>query len=76
MTSGTVWPGLRVATFYELTDILATAPLYGLRSTLSSAIQSLRYQRLMASTCPRSSLPIPPLIHSVSVGIPSWTGRS
>ena len=22
MTSGTVWPGLRVATFYELTDIL------------------------------------------------------
>ena len=23
MTPGTVWPGLRVATFYELTDILA-----------------------------------------------------
>ena len=22
MTPGTVWPGLRVATFYELTDIL------------------------------------------------------
>ena len=27
MTPGTVWPGLRVATFYELTDILV--PLAG-----------------------------------------------
>ena len=59
-----------------LTVVATTAMLYWLRSLLASTIQSLRYQRLMASTCPRSSLPIPPLIHSVSVGIPSWTSRS
>ena len=59
-----------------LTVVAATAMLYGLRSLVASTIQSLRYQRLMASTCPRSLLPIPPLIHSVSVGIPSWTSRS
>ena len=59
-----------------LTVVAATAQLYGLHSTLSSAIQSLRYQLLIASTCFRSSLPVPPSIYSVSVGIPSWTGRS
>ena len=37
-----------------LTVVAATAMLYWLRSLLSSAIQSLRYQRLMASTCSRS----------------------
>ena len=45
------------------TVVAATAMLYWLRSLLASTIQSLRYQRLMASTCPRNSLPIPPLIH-------------
>ena len=59
-----------------LTVVAATAMLYWLRSLLANTIQSLRYQHLMAYTCPRSSLPIPPLIHSVSVGIPSWTSRS
>ena len=59
-----------------LTVVAATAMLYGLRSLVASTIQSLRYQRLMASTCPRSLLPIPPSIYSVSIGIPSWTGRS
>ena len=59
-----------------LTLVAVTVMRYGLRSLLSSAIQSLRYQRLMASTCFRSSLPVPPSIYSVSVGIPSWTGRS
>ena len=59
-----------------LTVVAATAMLYGLRSLLSRAIQSLRYQRLMASTCSRNSLPVPPSIHSVSVEIPSWTSRS
>ena len=54
-----------------LTVVAATVIRYGLRSLLSSAIQSLRYQRLIASTCSRSSLPVSPSIHSVSVGIPS-----
>ena len=35
-----------------LTVVAFTAMLYGLCSLLSSAIQSLRYQRLMASTPP------------------------
>ncbi len=38
-----------------LTVVAVTAMLYWLRSLLSSAIQSLRYQRLMASTCSRTS---------------------
>ena len=59
-----------------LTVIAATAMLYWLRSLLSSTIQSLQYQRLMPSTCSRSSRSVPPSIHSVSVGIPSWTSRS
>ena len=46
-----------------LTVVAVTAMLYWLCSLLASTIQSLRYQRLMASTCLRSSLPIPPLIH-------------
>ena len=40
------------------TVVAATAIFYWLRSLLSSAIQSLRYRRLMASTCSRSSLPV------------------
>ena len=59
-----------------LTVVAITAMRCGLRSLLSSAIQSLRYQRLMTSTCSRRSLPVPPSIHPVSVGIPSWTSLS
>ena len=50
-----------------LTVVPAAAMLYWLRSFLSSAIQSLRYQRLMASPCSRSSLFVPPSIHSVDL---------
>ena len=60
-----------------LTVVAATAMFYWLRSLLSSAIQLLSHQRLIASTCSRSSLPVPPLIHHpVLVGIPSWTSLS
>ena len=41
-----------------LTVVAVTAILYWMRSLLSSGIQSLRYQRLMASTCSHSSLPV------------------
>ena len=40
-----------------LQQVAVTGMLYWLRSLLSSAIQSLRYQRLMASTCSCNSLP-------------------
>ena len=39
----------------SLTVVAVTAMLYGLRNLLSSAIQPLRYQRLMASTYSRNS---------------------
>ena len=52
-----------------MTVVAATVILYGLRSLLSSAIQSLRYQRLMAYTCSRRSLPVILLTNRT---LPSW----
>ena len=46
------------------------------RSLGSSAIQSFRYQRSIASTCSLSSLPAPPSLSSVSNGISSSASRS
>ena len=48
---------------------------YWLRSLLSSAIQLLSHKRLIASTCSRSALPVPPSIHTVSVRIPRSTPK-
>ena len=45
------------------------------RSLGSSAIQSFRYQRSIASTCSLSSLPAPPSLSSVSNGISSSASR-
>ena len=45
------------------------------RSLGSSAIQSFRYQRSIASTCSLSSLPAPPSLSSVSNGTPSSASR-
>ena len=47
-----------------------------LRSLLSRAVQSFRYQRSTASTCSPSSLPAPSPPCSVSVGTSSPASRS
>ena len=44
MTPGTVWPGLRVATFYELTDILTHSSQF-----LLSLLACVKEKRLQPS---------------------------
>ena len=61
MTPGTVWPGLRVATFYELTDILQcnASPLrlscYGLPSSIG--YRTMRTESVPVMGVPSSVVP-------------------